>query len=88
MTNEEYTDTLGLKAKETTKQEAKDFFGFEIPQELLISTKKDSIGISILKAMKQAGVGGNSKKIIGATMPDKKPDFDIMVLKNDYCLLL
>ena len=80
MTNEEYSDTLGLKAKENTKKEAKDFFGFEIPQELLISTKKESIGISILKAMKQAGATGNNKKVIGASMPEKKPDFDIMVL--------
>ena len=82
MTNDEYSDTLGLKAKENAKQAAKDHFGFEIPQELVISTKKASIGLSILKAMKTGG--GESKKVIGASLPEKKQDFDLMVEKEVF----
>ena len=73
-----------MKAKETDKlaqNEAENFFGSDIPNELIISTKKDSVGLLILKAMKQASNLGSSNRVIGAFMPEKKPNFDEMVNK-------
>lgn len=77
-TSEGFNDTFGLKAKESAKNAARDHFGFDLPDELVISQKADSIGVSILKSMRQNG-SGPAKKLIGASLPDKKPDFDIMV---------
>lgn len=83
--NQEYSDTLGLKAKEEetlAQRQAKDYLGMDIPNELIITTKQTSIGLSILKAMRQSGNQTNNR-IIGAAIPEKKPEFDQMVYKID-----
>lgn len=56
----------------------------DIPNELLISTKKDSIGMAILKNLKGGANNSNASRIIGARPPEKKPDFDSMVLFLDF----
>jgi len=84
ITHKDYADTLGEKSKEIdiiAMNQTRNLFGEDIPNELILSTKRDSVGLAILKAMKQGG-GTNKNRVIGAAPPEKKPDFDQMVKKN------